>query len=73
MDFGFWLQSYSATIKNIFIKSWACGAKPKLAKLDQSKPFVDKLVEISRKLRDIYMDFDFWLQSHSATIKKNKN
>ena len=31
MDFGFWLQSHSAIIKNK--KNWDSGAKPKLAKL----------------------------------------
>ena len=52
-----------------------CGSKPKLAKFDQRKPFMDELVEISRKLkkRHIYMGFMFRLQSHSATIKKLYN
>ena len=44
----------------------------KILKFDPSKPFMDKLVKLSRKLkkRHIYMNFGFRLQSHSATFKK---
>ena len=73
MDFAFWLQLHSATLKKNKINNWDCGAKPKLAKFDQSKPFADKLVKLSRKLRDIYIDFDFLLKSHRVTIKKSKS
>ena len=70
IDFRFWLQLHSATIKKVQIKNWVCEAKPKLAMF--GKPFMNQLPELSCKLkkRHIYIDFGFWLQSHEATIKK---
>ena len=50
-DFGFLSQSRCTTLIRILIKIQVCGAKPKLGNFDPGKPFVDKLVELSRKLR----------------------
>ena len=37
--------------KKIKNENGVCGAKPKLAKFDQKKPFMDELVELSRKIK----------------------
>ena len=57
IGYDFCLQLHSVTIKNIFIKNWVCGAKPKLTKFDQKKPFMDELVKLSRKQKMRHMDF----------------
>ena len=49
MEFEFWLQSHNVIIEKIEIKNWFCGAKPKLAKFDQRRPFKDELVKLTCK------------------------
>ena len=41
-------------MKKILIKNLVCGAKTKLVKFDQRKPFVDEFVELSHKQKYIY-------------------
>ena len=53
--YGLWfliaVTYYSATMKKILIENFVCGAKPKLAKFDQMKPYMNKLFKLSSKLK----------------------
>ena len=74
IDFSFWLQSHCATLKRIEIDIYVYGMRPKFWKIDHGKPFVDKLVKLSRKLTE---RSENWLQFLIALtlcyIKKNRN
>ena len=74
IDFSFWLQSHCATLKKIEIDIYVYGSRPKFLKFDPGKPFVDKLVKLSRKLTERRKN---WLQFLIAVtlsyISKNIN
>ena len=74
IDFSFWLQSHCATLKRIEIDIYVYGMRSKFWKIDPGKPFVDKLVKLSRKLTERRKN---WLQFLIAVtlsyISKNIN
>ena len=76
--FLFFRRMIFKTIKNMQnIDFWAQNMfyyKFLFLKFDKSKPFMDKLVKLSQKLKKKRRKkyYGFWLQSHCATLRKNK-
>ena len=74
IDFSFWLHSHCATLKKIEIDIYVYGMRPKFWKIDPGKPFVDKLVKLSRKLTERRKNrLQFLFALTLCYIKKNRN
>ena len=52
IDFSYSLQSHCAILKKIETDTYVYGMRPKFLKFDPGKPFVEKLVKLSRKLTE---------------------